>query len=80
MEPEGSLPVRKNPPLVRILTHINPLHTTPSYLRFILMLSTHLRLGGNCRERTCPMQTSYIPCTKSHAIFLSIGRLSKEST
>jgi hypothetical protein len=28
-----------------ILRQINPIHTTPSYLRSILILSTHLHLG-----------------------------------
>jgi hypothetical protein len=40
MEPEGSLLSS----LVPVLSRINPVHTTPSYLRSIL-ISTHLRLG-----------------------------------
>jgi hypothetical protein len=37
--------IQNSPPLVHILSHINPVHATPSYLRSILLLFTHRRLG-----------------------------------
>jgi hypothetical protein len=38
--------VHKSPPLVSVLSQINPVHTTPFYLSpSILLLSTHPRLG-----------------------------------
>jgi hypothetical protein len=36
--------IHKSPPLVPILNQINSINTLPSYLRSILILSTHLRL------------------------------------
>jgi hypothetical protein len=37
--------VHKSPLLAPSLSHINPVYTTTSYLRSILISSTHLRLG-----------------------------------
>jgi hypothetical protein len=37
--------VHRSPPLVLILIHINPIHTIPSYLRYVIILSTHVCLG-----------------------------------
>jgi hypothetical protein len=44
MEPEGSLPYYKSSPLVP-MKQIDPVHTTLSCLRSILILSTYLHLG-----------------------------------
>jgi hypothetical protein len=42
--PKASYHVHKSPPLIPILRQINAVHITPSYLRSISILSTHLRL------------------------------------
>jgi hypothetical protein len=43
--PKDHYRVHKSPPLLHNLSQIGPVHTTPSYLRSIIKLSTHLRLG-----------------------------------
>jgi hypothetical protein len=44
-KPKVQYRVHKSPPLVPTLIQINPAHITPSYLKSILILSAHLRLG-----------------------------------
>jgi hypothetical protein len=45
LNPKVHYHVHKSPPLVPILTQIEPVHTIPFSLRSILLMSTHLRLG-----------------------------------
>jgi hypothetical protein len=42
--PEVHYRIHKSPPLVPVLSQINQIHTIPSYLSKILILSTQLRL------------------------------------
>jgi hypothetical protein len=43
--PKFQYRIHKSSPLIPILSHINPIHTIPSYKpKIILILSTHLRL------------------------------------
>jgi hypothetical protein len=53
--------VHKSPPLVSIPIQNKPIHTSPSYLRSILILSTHLRLGlpNGLLPSGFPMNTLY---------------------
>jgi hypothetical protein len=44
MEPEVHYCVRNSPPLVPVLSQIDPVNTIPSSLRSILISSSHLRL------------------------------------
>jgi hypothetical protein len=44
MEPEGSLQCSQELSTGPYLSQINPIHTIPTYLRSILILSTHLCL------------------------------------
>jgi hypothetical protein len=45
--------VHKSTPPVLILGRIHPVHTTPSYLRSILILFIHLHLGGSRDSAVC---------------------------
>ena len=46
MEPVGSMPHSQGSPIIPILSRINPIPRTDTYfLRYILILSSHLRLG-----------------------------------
>jgi hypothetical protein len=58
--------VHKSPPLVPILSQIDPVHTIPAYLRSILILSTHLRL-----RLPCGLFPSGFPTSILYAFFVS---------
>jgi hypothetical protein len=63
--------VRKSPPLVPILNHINPIHTIPSYLRSILILSTHLRLGSPSGLPLAFQPIYYMRFSSAHSCYIS---------
>jgi hypothetical protein len=44
-KPKVHYHIHNSPPLVPIVSLTNPVHTTPSYISKILLLSAHLRLG-----------------------------------
>jgi hypothetical protein len=48
MEPESSLPSSENPAtqVIPNLGHTNPVHTLQPYSKYILILSSHVRLGN----------------------------------
>jgi hypothetical protein len=59
--------VHKSPPPVPILSQINPIHTSPSYLpQVILILSTHLRL-----RLPSGLFPSVVPTNILHALIFS---------
>jgi hypothetical protein len=60
VEPQGSLPGSQEP---STCPYREPDQSSPYHP--ILSLSKIC----NCHERTCPMKTAYIPCTKSHISF-----------
>jgi hypothetical protein len=56
--------IHKSPPLVPILSQIDPVHIIASYLRSILILSTHVRLGlpsGFFPYHQYPIRTHLLP-------------------
>jgi hypothetical protein len=65
--PEVQYRVHKSPPLVPIVSHMNPTHTIPSYLRSILILPIHLHLGFP--SALFPSQRVYrTPWTESQSV------------
>jgi hypothetical protein len=69
--------VQKSPPLVPILSQFEPVNTIPSYLRSILILSTHLRLCLPSRLFSSGFPTNILvspilPTCPAHLILLDL--------
>jgi hypothetical protein len=87
MEPEGSLPCSQEPSICTYPepidpVHTTPHHTTPSYLRSTLTLSTHLHLGlssglfpSGFPTNICIrfLRWSQWPCSLRHELSLHAG-------
>jgi hypothetical protein len=52
--------IHKSPPLVPIPSLTNPVHSTPSFPRSILILSTHLHIGIPSGRFPCDIPTNKI--------------------
>jgi hypothetical protein len=61
--------IHRSPQQVLILSQINPVHTSPSYLRYILILSTHLHFG-----LPSGLHPSGFPTNILHAFLFSLTR------
>jgi hypothetical protein len=68
-KPKIQYHVHESPPLIPILSQINPIHTITFYLRSILILSTHLHLG----LPSCVFPSGF-PTKILHAFLFSANR------
>jgi hypothetical protein len=81
--------VHKSPPMISIPSQTNPIHPIPSYLRSILILSTHLHLGPPSDlfpsgvstnnlyavlfPRSCYMPCPFHPPWRDHSSYVWLG-------